>query len=94
MTSREQLQETLCNRLFWHTAERDDAKVADYLFHRHEMDIVYAMDEAALFDSFFNYLTSIKQPNPTRRQTKRFKKALEPVSLWAMRPKNPAFLYS
>ena len=28
MTSRDQLQETLCNRLFWHTAERDDAKVA------------------------------------------------------------------
>jgi len=27
MTSRDQLQETLCNRLFWHTAERDDAKL-------------------------------------------------------------------
>jgi len=59
MTRREQLQETLCNRLFWHTAERDDAKVADYLFHRREMDVVYAMDEATLFDSFFNYLREI-----------------------------------
>jgi hypothetical protein len=60
MTSRDQLQETLCNRLFWHTAERDDAKVADHLFHCREMDVVYAMDEATLFDSFFNYLQEIK----------------------------------
>ena len=60
MTSRDQLQETLCNRLFWHTAERDDAKVADHLFHRRAMDVVYAMDEATLFDSFFNYLQEIE----------------------------------
>jgi len=60
MTSRDQLQEILCNRLFWHTAERDDAKVADHLFHRREMDVVYAMDEATLFDSFFNYLQEIE----------------------------------
>jgi hypothetical protein len=59
MTSRDKLQETLCNRLFWHTAERDDATVADHLFHRREMDVVYAMDEATLFDSFFNYLREI-----------------------------------
>jgi len=59
MTSRDQLQETLCNRLFWHTAERDDAKIADHLFRRREMDVVYAMDEATLFDSFFNYLREI-----------------------------------
>jgi hypothetical protein len=60
MTSRDQLQETLCNRLFWHTAERDDAKVAHHLYHRREMDVVYAMDEATLFDSFFNYLQEIE----------------------------------
>ena len=60
MTSREQLQNTLCERLFRHTAERDDGRVADYLFHRHEMDVVYAMDEATLFDSFFNYLQDIE----------------------------------
>jgi len=60
MTTREQLQETLCDRLFWHTAERDDAKVADHLYHRREMDVVYAMDEATLFDSFFTYLQEIE----------------------------------
>jgi len=60
MTTQEKLQETLCDRLFWHTAERDDAKVADHLYHRREMDVVYAMDEATLFDSFFNYLQEIE----------------------------------
>jgi hypothetical protein len=60
MTTREKLQETLCDRLFWHTAERDDWKVADYLYHRREMDVVYAMDEATLFDSFFTYLQGIE----------------------------------
>ena len=60
MASRKQLQDTLCKRLFWHTAERDDGKVAEYLFHRHEMDVVYAMNEATLFDSFFNYLRNIE----------------------------------
>jgi len=60
MTTREQLQETLCDRLFWHTAERDDAKVAEYRYHRREMDVVYAMDEATLFDSFFTYLQEIE----------------------------------
>lgn len=76
MTSRDQLQETLCNRLFWHTAERDDAKVADHLYHRREMDVVYAMDEATLFDSFFNYLQEIKvfpdleQLNPQKQRSK------------------------
>lgn len=60
MTTREQLQETLCNRLFWHTAQHDDAAVADYLYHRREMDVVYAMDEATLFDSFFTCLQEIE----------------------------------
>jgi hypothetical protein len=60
MTTRDQLQETLYERLFWHTAERDDAKVADHLYHRREMDVVYSMDEATLFDSFFNYLQEIE----------------------------------
>jgi len=76
MTARDQLQETLCNRLFWHTAERDDARIADHLFHRREMDVVYAMDEATLFDSFFNYLQEIKvfphleHLNPQKQQRK------------------------
>ena len=60
MASRKQLQDTLCKRLFWHTAERDDGKIAEYLFHRREMNVVYGMNEATLFDSFFNYLRDIE----------------------------------
>jgi hypothetical protein len=59
MCTREQMQNTLIERLFWHTAERDDAKVADHLFSHKEMDTVYTLDEATLFDFFFHYLREI-----------------------------------
>ena len=59
MLTREQMQNTLIERLFWHTAERDDAKVADHLYCRKEMDTVYTLDEATLFDFFFHYLREI-----------------------------------
>ena len=59
MVTREQMQNTLIERLFWHTAERNDAKVADHLFCHKEMDTVYTLDEATLFDFFFHYLREI-----------------------------------
>ncbi|MDO9123541.1 MAG: hypothetical protein Q7V12_03850, partial [Deltaproteobacteria bacterium] len=54
------MQNTLIERLFWHTAERNDAKVADHLFCSKEMDTVYTLDEATLFDFFFHYLREIE----------------------------------
>ncbi len=60
MLTREQMQTTLIERLFWHTAERNDAKVADHLYCRKEMDTVYTLDEATLFDFFFHYLREIE----------------------------------
>jgi hypothetical protein len=60
MFTREQMQNTLMERLFWHTAERNEAKVADHLFYRKEMDTVYTLDEATLFDFFFHYLREIE----------------------------------
>jgi hypothetical protein len=60
MLTREQMQERLMERLFWHTAERDDAKVANHLYGRKEMDTVYTLDEATLFDFFFHYLREIE----------------------------------
>ncbi len=60
MDTTEKLQNTLCDRLFWHTAERDDSKVADHLFKHREMNVVYAMDEATLYDSFFKYMQEIE----------------------------------
>jgi hypothetical protein len=41
MFTREQVQSTLMERLFWHTVERDDSKVAQHLLCRKEMDTVY-----------------------------------------------------
>ena len=54
MVTREQMQNTLIERLFWHTAERNDAKVADHLFCHKEMDTVYTLEEATLFDFFYS----------------------------------------
>lgn len=59
MTTREEMQQTVLKRLFWHAAERDDARVADYLFHEKGMDSVFTLDEATLFDFFFHYLREI-----------------------------------
>src|SRR4030067_2112175 len=59
MLTREQMQNTLIERLFWHTAERNDAEVANHLFCHKEMDTVYTLDEATLFDFFFHYLREI-----------------------------------
>jgi hypothetical protein len=59
VTTRQQMQRTILQRLFWHTAERDDARVADHLFHQREMDSVFTLDEATLFDFFFQYLREI-----------------------------------
>lgn len=60
MTTQEQMQQTILERLFWNTAERDDAKVADHLFGQREMDSVFTLDEATLFDFFFHYLREIQ----------------------------------
>jgi hypothetical protein len=60
MTTRQEMQQTLLNRLFWHTAERNDAKVADHLFRQREMNAVFTLDEASLFDFFFHYLREIQ----------------------------------
>ena len=38
------MQNTLIERLFWHTSERDESKVAQQLFCRKEMDTVYTLE--------------------------------------------------
>ena len=53
------MRDNLIERLFWHTSERDEAKVAEHLFCHKEMDTVYTLDEATLFDFFFHYLREI-----------------------------------
>ena len=46
-------------RLFWHTAEWNEGKVADHLICCKETDTVYTLDEATLFDFFFHDLREI-----------------------------------
>jgi hypothetical protein len=60
MLTREQMQNNLIERLFWHTSERNESKVAQHLFCHKEMDTVYTLDEATLFDFFFHYLREIE----------------------------------
>jgi hypothetical protein len=43
----------------WETATRNDAKVAQELHETRSVDRVYALDEAAFFDDFFNYARDI-----------------------------------
>jgi hypothetical protein len=43
----------------WQTATRDDAHVAQALHSQRAMDRVYALNEAAFFDEFFQYLREI-----------------------------------
>jgi len=50
------MQSNLIERLFWHTSERNESKVAQHLFFHKEMDTVYTLDEATLFDFFFHYV--------------------------------------
>jgi len=54
------MQDTIIERLFWHSAQRDEAQVAEHLYRCKEMDTVYTLDEATLFDFFFHYLREIE----------------------------------
>lgn len=45
--------------LAWHTAERDDARVARTLHDTHGCDEVYAIDKATFFDELFHYMHEI-----------------------------------
>lgn len=60
MLSRQQMHDTIVKRLFWHSATRDEAQVAEHLYRFKEMDTVYTLDEATLFDFFFHYLREIE----------------------------------
>jgi len=53
------MHNTLIERLFWHSATRDEAQVAEHLYRFKDMDTVYTLDEATLFDFFFHYLRQI-----------------------------------
>jgi hypothetical protein len=48
--------ETLFNRLVWLTAKKDQAGIADKLANEQEVDEIYGLGDAGLFDEFFYFL--------------------------------------
>ena len=48
--------ETIFKRLAWLTAKRDQAGIADKLANEQEVDEIYGLGDAGLFDEFFHFL--------------------------------------
>jgi hypothetical protein len=57
--TREEIRQTLAERLCWEVARRDDRRVARRLYRTQGIDGVYRLDEGALLDDFFHYLEDV-----------------------------------
>ncbi len=57
--ARDELTETLAERLCWEVARRDDSRVARRLYRKEVVDGVYRLDEGAVLDDFFQFLDTI-----------------------------------
>ena len=51
--------ETIFKRLVWHTAKRDQAGIAEKLANEQEVDEIYGLGDAGLFDEFFSFLREL-----------------------------------
>ena len=51
--------ETIFKRLVWLTARRDQAGIADKLANEQEVDEIYGLGDAELFDEFFHFLREL-----------------------------------
>ena len=51
--------ETIFERLVWHTAKRDQAGIAEKLANEQEVDEIYGLGDAGLFDEFFCFLREL-----------------------------------
>jgi len=51
--------ETICKRLVWHTAKRDQAGIAVKLANDKEVQEIYGLGAAGLFDEFFCFLDEL-----------------------------------
>ena len=54
--TRDEIAQTLAERLCWQVARHDDARVARRLYRKQVVDGVYRLDEGALLDDFFYFL--------------------------------------
>ena len=57
--SRDDFQRRLAEIAEWHTATRDDRRIAQQVYETRCIDHVHALDEAAFFDELFHYLRDI-----------------------------------
>ena len=57
--TRDEIRQTLAERLCWEVARRDDRRVARRLYRQQVIDGVYRLDEGALLDDFFHYLEDV-----------------------------------
>src|SRR5919108_3646948 len=57
--ARDELTETLAERLCWEFARRDDSRVARRLYRKQLVDGVYRLDEGALLDDVLHFLPAI-----------------------------------
>ncbi len=51
--------ETICKRLVWHTAKRNQAGIAATLANDEEVQEIYGLGDAGLFDEFFCFLDEL-----------------------------------
>ncbi|HXH08216.1 MAG TPA: hypothetical protein VNP04_00350 [Alphaproteobacteria bacterium] len=50
MQTRNEMAQTLAERLYWEIARRYDSRIARRLYHKQEVDEVYRLDEEAVLD--------------------------------------------
>ena len=55
----ENASETIFKRLVWHTAKRDQAGIAEMLANEQEVEEIYGLGDAGLFDNFFCFLREL-----------------------------------
>jgi hypothetical protein len=57
--TREEIAQTLAERLCWQAARRDDSRIARRLYRKQVVDGGYRLDEGALLDDFFYFLDGL-----------------------------------
>jgi hypothetical protein len=59
MDMKKTASDTICKRLIWHTARRDQAGIAEELANEQEVHEIYGLGDAGLFDEFFCFLSEL-----------------------------------
>jgi hypothetical protein len=57
--TRDEITQSLAERLCWEVARRDDSRMARRLYRKQLVDGVYQLDERALLDDLFHFLDQV-----------------------------------